>query len=101
MRFIQARPSHGYELMGVGASYIGFISAEPPDTSLSNVVAKDFCALYNTSDEDLQTRISAVARRFPVGRIYGFVTWNELRSQQNPAEWIPEPVGGLGLLAAL
>ena len=54
--------AHGYELMGVGASYIGFVRAEPPDTSLANVVAKDFCALYNTSDEDLQTRISAVAQ---------------------------------------
>ena len=54
--------THGYELMGVGASYIGFVRAEPPDTSLATVVAKDFCALYNTSDEDLQTRISAVAQ---------------------------------------
>ncbi|WP_284185406.1 DUF4253 domain-containing protein [Pseudomonas rhodesiae] len=53
---------HGYELMGVGASYIGFVRAEPPDISHANVVAKDFCALYNTSDEDLQTRISAVAQ---------------------------------------
>ncbi|MGX1174408.1 DUF4253 domain-containing protein [Pseudomonas sp. R151218B TE3479] len=54
--------AHGYELMGVGASYIGFIRAEPPDLSLANLVAKDFCALYNTSVEELQARIFAVAQ---------------------------------------
>ncbi|WP_256573700.1 MULTISPECIES: hypothetical protein [Pseudomonas] len=54
--------AHGYELMGVGAFYIGFIRAEPPDLSLANLVAKDFCALYNTSVEKLQARILAVAQ---------------------------------------
>ncbi|WP_242461404.1 MULTISPECIES: DUF4253 domain-containing protein [Pseudomonas] len=54
--------THGYELMGVGASHIGFIRSEPPDTPLANVVAKDFCALYNTSDEDRQARVCAVAQ---------------------------------------
>ncbi|PRA33691.1 hypothetical protein CQZ99_10280 [Pseudomonas poae] len=47
--------------MGVGASYLGFIRAEPSDTSLANNVVKDVCSLYNTRDEALQTRISAVA----------------------------------------
>ncbi|SEC40759.1 hypothetical protein SAMN04490193_2660 [Pseudomonas marginalis] len=54
--------AHGYELMGVGASYIGFIRAEPPDLALANLVAKDICALYNTSDEYLQARHLAVAQ---------------------------------------
>lgn len=48
---------HGYELMGVGASYIGFIRAEPPDISLADRVAKDFCALYNTGDESLPAQV--------------------------------------------
>lgn len=54
--------THGYELMGVGASYLGFIRAAPPDISLANAVAKDFCALYNTSNENLQARVCAVAQ---------------------------------------
>ncbi|MCD5996206.1 DUF4253 domain-containing protein [Pseudomonas sp. CDFA 602] len=53
---------HGFELMGVGASYIGFIRAEPPDTGVANLVARDFCALYNMSGENLSARISAVAQ---------------------------------------
>ncbi|CRM42727.1 hypothetical protein [Pseudomonas sp. 52 E 6] len=48
---------HGYELMGVGASYIGFIRAEPPDISQADRVAKDFCALYNTGDESLPAQV--------------------------------------------
>lgn len=68
--------AHGYELMGVGASYIGFIRAEPPDTSLANVVAQDFCALYNTNDEDLQARISAVAQAIS-GRTYLWLRYVE------------------------
>lgn len=48
--------------MGVGASYLGFIRAEPPDTSLADIVAKDFYSLYNTSDEALQARICSVAQ---------------------------------------
>ncbi len=48
--------------MGVGASYLGFIRAEPSDTPLADNVAKDVCSLYDTSDEALQARISAVAQ---------------------------------------
>lgn len=54
--------AHGYELMGVGASYIGFMRAEPPDLALANRVAKDFCALYNTADDELPARLFAVAQ---------------------------------------
>lgn len=68
--------AHGYELIGVGASYIGFIRAEPPDTSLANVVAKDFCALYNTRDENLQGRVSKVAQAIS-GRTYLWLRYVE------------------------
>ncbi|QJI45552.1 DUF4253 domain-containing protein [Pseudomonas sp. ADAK2] len=68
--------AHSYELMGVGASYIGFIRAEPPDTSQAKVVAKDFCALYNTGDEELQARISAVAQAI-FGRTYLWIRYVE------------------------
>lgn len=54
--------AHGYELMGVGASYIGFTRAEPPDTPLAGRVAQDFCALYNTSDQHLQARVRTVTQ---------------------------------------
>lgn len=62
--------------MGVGASYIGFIRSEPPDTCLANVLAKDFCALYSTRDEDLKTRISAVAQAIS-GRTYLWLRYVE------------------------
>ncbi|WP_228732724.1 DUF4253 domain-containing protein [Pseudomonas sp. P42] len=68
--------AHGYELMGVGASYIGFIRSEPPDTSLANLVAEDFCALYNTSDDDLQARFSAVVQAIS-GRTYLWLRYVE------------------------
>lgn len=48
--------------MGVGVSYLGFIRAEPSDTTPANNVGKDVCSLYNTSDEALQARICAVAQ---------------------------------------
>ncbi|QXI26830.1 hypothetical protein HU752_023295 [Pseudomonas vanderleydeniana] len=43
---------HGYELIGVGASYLGFLRAEPADESVAEAVASDFCALYNVDDEN-------------------------------------------------
>lgn len=68
--------AYGYELMGVGASYIGFIHAEPSDRCLANAVARDFCALYNTGDEDLQARISEVAQAIS-GRTYLWLRYVE------------------------
>ncbi|MCQ2999870.1 DUF4253 domain-containing protein [Pseudomonas syringae] len=68
--------AYGYELMGVGASYIGFIRAEPPDTALANILAKDFCMLYNTSEEDLKARTSAVAQAV-CGRKYLWLRYVE------------------------
>ncbi|WP_256679407.1 hypothetical protein [Pseudomonas sp. Fl4BN1] len=54
--------SHGYELMGVGASYLGFLRAEPPGLSVANAVATDFCALYNTLEEHRETLVSVVTK---------------------------------------
>lgn len=45
---------HGYELIGVGAAYLGFLRAEPADTAVADAVAEDFCALYNVSEENRQ-----------------------------------------------
>ncbi|MGK9419330.1 hypothetical protein ACSSUR_24760 [Pseudomonas cedrina] len=68
--------AHGYELMGVGASYIGFIRAEPPDLFLASRVAKDFCALYNTTDDNLQARLFAAAQAI-VGRSHLWLRYVE------------------------
>lgn len=54
--------THGYELMGVGASYLGFLRAEPPEPSVAKAVAADFCALYNTGDEHREALISVVTK---------------------------------------
>lgn len=43
--------AHGYELMGVGASYLGFLRETPPDEPAAQAIATDFCALYNVSDD--------------------------------------------------
>ncbi|MGC5698567.1 hypothetical protein J4P02_00015 [Pseudomonas sp. NFXW11] len=52
--------AHGYELLGIGASYLGFFRAEPADLSVANAVAADFCALYHVADEHRQAVISTV-----------------------------------------
>ncbi|AGL84635.1 hypothetical protein EDF83_3145 [Pseudomonas protegens] len=52
--------AHGYELIGVGASYLGFLRAEPADLCVASAVASDFCALYNTPEEDRQAVVSTV-----------------------------------------
>ncbi|BBP64489.1 hypothetical protein PHLH5_20300 [Pseudomonas sp. Cab53] len=52
--------THGYELIGVGASYLGYLRAEPPAPEEALAVAADFCALYNTRDEDRETVIARV-----------------------------------------
>lgn len=54
--------THGYELMGMGASYLGFLRTEPADLSVAKAVATDFCALYNVSDEHRQARVSTVTK---------------------------------------
>lgn len=54
--------AHGYELMGVGASYLGFLRAAPADLCVANAVASDFCALYNTPEENRHAVISAVVQ---------------------------------------
>jgi hypothetical protein len=43
--------AHGYELMGVGASYLGFLRETPPGETAAHAIATDFCALYNVSEE--------------------------------------------------
>lgn len=52
--------NHGYELIGVGASYLGFMRVEPPDEFRAKRVASDFCALYNTPDEAREAVVSLV-----------------------------------------
>lgn len=54
--------THGYELIGVGAAYLGFLRGGPPDRDEAQAVAADFCALYNTSDEDWEGRFAVVAK---------------------------------------
>ncbi|BAO62193.1 hypothetical protein PPC_2846 [Pseudomonas protegens Cab57] len=47
-------------MKGVGASYLGFLRAEPADLCVASAVASDFCALYNTPEEDRQAVVSTV-----------------------------------------
>ncbi|MDO7896052.1 DUF4253 domain-containing protein [Pseudomonas citrulli] len=52
--------AHGYELIGVGASYLGYLRAEPPTAEQARAVAADFCALYNTREEDREKVVARV-----------------------------------------
>lgn len=68
--------AHGYELMGVGASYLGFLRATPPDVQTVNAVAADLCALYNTDDENRQALADAVTQAI-AGRTHLWVRYVE------------------------
>ncbi|WP_256345014.1 hypothetical protein [Pseudomonas gingeri] len=68
--------AHGYELMGVGASYLGFLRTAPPDLVTVNAVAADFCALYNTCHENRQSVALAVIQAI-VGRTYLWLRYVE------------------------
>ncbi|UUQ65839.1 hypothetical protein NLK61_04085 [Pseudomonas fuscovaginae UPB0736] len=54
--------AHGYELIGVGAAYLGFLRAEPADASVADAVARDFCALYNVTEENRQALVSVFSQ---------------------------------------
>ncbi|WP_295471053.1 hypothetical protein [uncultured Pseudomonas sp.] len=65
--------AYGYELVGVGAAYLGFLRSEPADATLSSAIAQDLCAFYNVAPAEwadmAQTFVQAI-----VGR-----TWLSLR----------------------
>lgn len=67
---------HGYELMGVGASYLGFLRATPADQTLARAVAEDLCALYNTSPEQEPLRLAALSEAIE-GRCWLWVRYTE------------------------
>ncbi|WP_419735539.1 hypothetical protein [Pseudomonas sp. COR18] len=54
--------TQGYELIGVGAAYLGFLRAEPADAAVAGAVAKDFCALYNVTEEKRQALVPVFAQ---------------------------------------
>lgn len=51
---------HGYDLIGVGAAYLGFLRALPADLTVAEAVAADFCALYNVDEGGRLALVSAV-----------------------------------------
>ncbi len=54
--------AHGYELIGVGASYLGCLRAAPPDAAAAKAIAADLCALYNADDQARQALADAFAQ---------------------------------------
>ncbi|SHM89228.1 protein of unknown function [Pseudomonas asturiensis] len=67
---------HGYELIGVGAAYLGFLREEPLDLSEAHAVANDLCALYNVPDESRPTWVSVVMKAI-CGRAYLWLRYVE------------------------
>lgn len=67
---------HGYELIGVGASYLGFLRAEPADSSVAQALADDLCTLYNSTDEQRLSRLSTFAKAIE-GRRYLWLRYVE------------------------
>ncbi|MDO7900592.1 DUF4253 domain-containing protein [Pseudomonas sp. K1(2024)] len=68
--------THGYTLMGVGASYLGFTRAEAPDAAQAARVAADLCALYNVPAEQHEVRLD-VLRAGIEGRSHLWVRYVE------------------------
>ncbi|MES2058885.1 MAG: hypothetical protein V4564_23300 [Pseudomonadota bacterium] len=48
--------THGYDLIGVGASYLGLLRAVPPDAMEAGAIAADFCALYTMRAQTARLR---------------------------------------------
>lgn len=65
--------AHGYELVGVGAAYLGFLRATAADLQSARAVAADFCALYNSADAAL---IEVVSQAI-VGRVHLWLRYVE------------------------
>lgn len=68
---------HGYELMGVGASYIGFIRVEPPDIALAERVAQDFVRSTTRAMTTCKQGLAQSHRRSLVAGTCGCVMWSE------------------------
>lgn len=51
---------HGYDLIGIGASYLGLLRDAPPDAARAEAIAADACALYNARGHDRQALAAAV-----------------------------------------
>jgi hypothetical protein len=65
---------HGYELIGIGASYLGLLRAAPPDAATIGPIAADFCSLYTMSGQT--SRLNEVARAI-VGRSHLWLRYTE------------------------
>jgi hypothetical protein len=68
--------AHGYALVGVGASYLGYLRATSPDATEARAIAADLCALYNASDEDRAALADAFAQGI-AGRTHLWVRYVE------------------------
>lgn len=68
--------AHGYTLMGVGASYLGYLRATSPDATEARAIAADLCALYNASDENRAALADAFAQGI-AGRTHLWVRYVE------------------------
>jgi len=68
--------NHGYQLIGVGAAYLGFLRSAPADPDTAGAVAADFCALYNVPDEGRQALATTVAQAV-LGRAYLWLRYVE------------------------
>lgn len=66
--------THGYELIGIGASYLGLLRAVPPDAATIGPIAADFCALYSMSGQT--ERLNEVMRAI-VGRSHLWLRYTE------------------------
>ena len=51
---------HGYELVGIGAAYLGLLRPAPPDAAQAAAIAGDFCALYNARGRAREALAAAV-----------------------------------------
>lgn len=67
---------HGYELIGVGAAYLGFLRATAPDAEAARAVAADLCALYNAGDGKRQALADALVEGI-AGRTHLWVRYVE------------------------
>ncbi|MDQ0034425.1 hypothetical protein J2W30_002180 [Variovorax boronicumulans] len=67
---------HGYELIGVGAAYLGFLRSSAPDASEASAIAADLCALYNARDNNRRALADAFAQGI-AGRTYLWVRYVE------------------------
>ncbi|WP_144637430.1 DUF4253 domain-containing protein [Bordetella genomosp. 13] len=67
---------HGYELIGIGASYLGLLRDAPPDAARAEAVADDVCALYNARGRERQALAAAVIEGI-AGRTHLWLRYTE------------------------